>query len=1370
MKRIILVLLSLYLSVSLLAQSNFQEAINQGDEALKNKDYQLAINKYFAAEAFDPEMKDTVQAKVNEVFRTITNLKDEAEKAKIAATKANEKAQQIIDAFYFYEGKYALAYKYGYYGFINQDGINVIDYKYNEAQPFDETIGLAKVKKGEAEYLINTRGEEFLLGYEAYEPTKETQALDLRYRYLSYDFPDTIFKQTQLRVLLLSYNDMNELPKEIGNLTSLTTLNLSDNLIWELPPDIAKLTSLKNLNLSNNAMANLPPGIGRLTELEKLKLSNNQLTEMPPEIKNLTSLRVLDLSGNPDLNTDSIKTVFSNYPKEIVYASSSYPVNTDNEKLLINVSFDKLCRLDMEQASKITSLDLSGKSLSELPPELSNLTNLTKLNLNFNWFNKLPPDIWDHKNLIELQVSDNQLEELPPELFTLKNLKTLVVNYNNLTVLPAEIEKLSELELFELASNDLRELPPEIGKLDKLIYIDLFGNPSLNAETIKSAFSGYPREIVYSSEWSSTNRDQNKLLINVDFLQLLALDIEMANQNTMLDLSYQLLGEIPPGLGGLTKLKSLYLSSNELSELPPEIGNLKYLETLDLSENQLTIIPPEIANLTNLTSLNLGYNKLSSLPVEIGNLTNLTWLNLSSNELTELPPEIGKLTNLTTLNISGNTDIDLATICASFQNFPRNISISTDEYAYSIDPEALLIIISPQANIPPEIGMLANLTELDFSACQLTSLPPEVGELSKLTKLVLSNNRLNKLPEEVGKLTNLKILNLNDNILEALPAELWNIPSLVLLDIKNNSTLKPEVLERFFANANNNPDINYISEDYIYDYYEYSYLYESSLVVNIDFYNLLVLDPEAAGEITYLDLSYQNLTGMRPEIWELSNLSDLSLTGNQLTNIPPQISKLTQLQSIDLSYNQLENLPKELRELKNLNQLYIQGNPNLNSEKIAETFQNFPKKVVYTADDYLGYYYDYNADSLYVQVDLLDLLYLAPERAKAQTSLYLSDMNLAGVPAGIWEMTNLMELNLASNELAVIPPEIGNLKQLSTLYLSNNHLTSLPSQMGKLSNLVRLELQENNLKDLPKELAELNSLNLLNLKNNQQLTTNAIESVFEDYPKEVVYTSQSYPSNYDYNTLIINVDFTSLIELDFENARELTVVDLSDSRIKELPPQIYEMINLTELYATGNEISELSPKIGDLTQLTYLYLSDNQLTSLPEQIGKLLNLGELDLQGNNLEDLPQELAEIKDLYLLNLRNNPQLKPGIIEKIFSDYPKQVVYTSESFPYAEDYNKLFINVDFSTLLALDFDKAMGLNYLDLSESGLTDLPPEIWEMTNLSELNLSGNKITELPTEISRLKMLTYLNLSNNPLSENEKQKIKNLLPDCEIYFD
>jgi len=80
---------------------------------------------------------------------------------------------------------------------------------------------------------------------------------------------------------------------------------------------------------------------------------------------------------------------------------------------------------------------------------------------------------------------------------------------------------------------------------------------------------------------------------------------------------------------------------------------------LDLGINQLTgSIPPEIGELSNLNSLYLRQNNLTGLiPLEIGELTKLTLLNLNNNQLSgEIPESICNLNFSFAfwLNISNN--------------------------------------------------------------------------------------------------------------------------------------------------------------------------------------------------------------------------------------------------------------------------------------------------------------------------------------------------------------------------------------------------------------------------------------------------------------------------------------------------------------------------------------------------------------------------------------------------------------------------------------------------------------------------------------------------------------------------------------------
>jgi Leucine-rich repeat (LRR) protein len=60
------------------------------------------------------------------------------------------------------------------------------------------------------------------------------------------------------------------------------------------------------------------------------------------------------------------------------------------------------------------------------------------------------------------------------------------------------------------------------------------------------------------------------------------------------------------------------------------------------------------------------------------------------------------------------------------------------------------------------------------------------------------------------------------------------------------------------------------------------------------------------------------------------------------------------------------------------------------------------------------------------------------------------------------------------------------------------------------------------------------------------------------------------------------------------------------------------------------------------------------------------------------------------------------------------------------------------------------------LDLSNLGLTDLPPEIGELRSLRELNISKNQLVNLPTEIGQLTALQQFNASVHQLRDSKER--------------
>ncbi len=90
---------------------------------------------------------------------------------------------------------------------------------------------------------------------------------------------------------------------------------------------------------------------------------------------------------------------------------------------------------------------------------------------------EVPPELGQLTNLRALDLSSNQLTALPPELGQLANLEQLNLFRNRLTTLPPELGQLVNLIILYLGDNQLTALPPQLGQLQHLKYLYLDENP-----------------------------------------------------------------------------------------------------------------------------------------------------------------------------------------------------------------------------------------------------------------------------------------------------------------------------------------------------------------------------------------------------------------------------------------------------------------------------------------------------------------------------------------------------------------------------------------------------------------------------------------------------------------------------------------------------------------------------------------------------------------------------------------------------------------------------------------------------------------------------------------------------------------------------
>jgi hypothetical protein len=125
--------------------------------------------------------------------------------------------------------------------------------------------------------------------------------IDLSSKGLSGEIPGAVKKLGHLEVLVLRYNKLTKIPKELEELSKLRELVLNDNrLEGSIPKELGKLTNLTHLKFADNELSGpIPAELGNLSKLVELDLSDNKLSgPIPAQLGNLSNLKLLNLSKN----------------------------------------------------------------------------------------------------------------------------------------------------------------------------------------------------------------------------------------------------------------------------------------------------------------------------------------------------------------------------------------------------------------------------------------------------------------------------------------------------------------------------------------------------------------------------------------------------------------------------------------------------------------------------------------------------------------------------------------------------------------------------------------------------------------------------------------------------------------------------------------------------------------------------------------------------------------------------------------------------------------------------------------------------------------------------------------------------------------
>ncbi|TYG96264.1 hypothetical protein ES288_A11G335500v1 [Gossypium darwinii] len=219
------------------------------------------------------------------------------------------------------------------------------------------------------------------------------------------------------------------------------------------------------------------------------------------------------------------------------------------------------------------------------------------------------------------------------------------------------------------------------------------------------------------------------------------------------------------------------------------------------------------------------------------------------------------------------------------------------------------------------------------------------------------------------------------------------------------------------------------------------------------------------------------------------------------------------------------------------------------------------------------------------------------------------------------------------------------------------------------------------------------------------------------------------------NLKIIKLNYSkNLVRIpDLSSATNLEKIELRGcSNLRELHSSLHHLEKLTHL--DFNECRNLRslPSFYKATSLINLFLHDcSNLSSFPEILKTMERLIYLDLSGTALKELPSSIDNLIGLVNLSLDNCKNLV--CLPNSFYKLKSLKIFTIQGCSRLEIFPEILETME-------------RLRYLDLSRTGLKELPSSIDNLIGLTQLRLSNcENLVCLPDSFYKLKSLQFFNL-------------------------
>ncbi|VAI63558.1 unnamed protein product [Triticum turgidum subsp. durum] len=426
-----------------------------------------------------------------------------------------------------------------------------------------------------------------------------------------------------------------------------------------------------------------------------------------------------------------------------------------HELVRTQASNNNISRLpdELSGCCKLNKFDLEGNKLVLLQENMfTSWTLLIELNAAKNQLTTIPASIGALSKLVRMDLHQNKITSIPSSIKGCSSLAEFYMGNNLLSTIPDDIGMLSKLGTLDLHSNQLKEYPVGACKL-KLSFLDLSNN----------ALSGLPAEL-------GTMTTLRKLLLSGNPMRALRSSLVSGPTSTLMKYLRSRLSSEEEASGSRTTptkddqisaARRLSVSSKELNlsglgvpNVPPAAWETSDVVKLDLSKNLIEDLPNELSLCSSLQALILSNNKIKKWPGMVSSLPSLTSLKLDNNPLAEISStDLESLSKLEVLDLSGNAS-----------------SLSEPAVVSSLPRlQELYLRRMKLQEFPIGLVQLKHLRILNLSQNNLSTIPEGIKDFTALIELDLSDNNITRLPAELGLLEpSLQVLKLDGNPLRSI--------------------------------------------------------------------------------------------------------------------------------------------------------------------------------------------------------------------------------------------------------------------------------------------------------------------------------------------------------------------------------------------------------------------------------------------------------------------------------------------------------------------------------------------------------------------------------------------------------------------------